>query len=182
MEKFSESFSDLLDGITKKLQVVVALVANPLAAGLGIRRKPDPCALVVFGASGDLTKRKLFPALYALAYRGLLPGSVRRHRRGAHRADHEAVPDRDAGRGQAVRARPLPLRRLRLACCRLRVRRDGVRRRQRRGPRRRRPGGGRSNAGDCGQPPPLSRRARRRRSRRSCARSASAASARAGRA
>ena len=48
-------------------------MANPLAAGLGIRRKPDPCALVVFGASGDLTKRKLFPALYALAYRGLLP-------------------------------------------------------------------------------------------------------------
>jgi glucose-6-phosphate 1-dehydrogenase len=29
--------------------------------------------LVVFGASGDLTKRKLFPALYSLAYRGLLP-------------------------------------------------------------------------------------------------------------
>ena len=27
----------------------------------------------MFGASGDLTKRKLFPALYALAYRGLLP-------------------------------------------------------------------------------------------------------------
>ena len=46
---------------------------NPLAEGLGIRRTPDPCALVVFGASGDLTKRKLFPALYALAYRGLLP-------------------------------------------------------------------------------------------------------------
>ena len=48
-------------------------MANPLAEGLGLRRKPDPCALVVFGASGDLTKRKLFPALYALAYRGLLP-------------------------------------------------------------------------------------------------------------
>jgi glucose-6-phosphate 1-dehydrogenase len=46
---------------------------NPLAQGLGIRRTPDPCALVVFGASGDLTKRKLLPALYALAYRGLLP-------------------------------------------------------------------------------------------------------------
>ena len=29
--------------------------------------------MVVFGASGDLTKRKLFPALYALAYRNLLP-------------------------------------------------------------------------------------------------------------
>ena len=47
--------------------------ANPLAAGLGVRRTPDPCAIVVFGASGDLTKRKLFPALYSLAYRRLLP-------------------------------------------------------------------------------------------------------------
>jgi glucose-6-phosphate 1-dehydrogenase len=31
--------------------------------------------LVVFGASGDLTKRKIFPALYALAFRRLLPES-----------------------------------------------------------------------------------------------------------
>ncbi len=46
---------------------------NPLLEGLGVRPKPEPCALVVFGASGDLTKRKLFPALYSLAYRGLLP-------------------------------------------------------------------------------------------------------------
>jgi len=46
---------------------------NPLAEGLGLRRRPDPCALVVFGASGDLTQRKLLPALYALAYRRLLP-------------------------------------------------------------------------------------------------------------
>ena len=29
--------------------------------------------MVIFGASGDLTRRKLFPALYALAYRRLLP-------------------------------------------------------------------------------------------------------------
>jgi glucose-6-phosphate 1-dehydrogenase len=48
-------------------------MANPLEVGLGVRRTPDPCALVVFGASGDLTKRKLFPALYSLAYRKLLP-------------------------------------------------------------------------------------------------------------
>jgi glucose-6-phosphate 1-dehydrogenase len=46
---------------------------NPLAEGLGLRRRPDPCALVIFGASGDLTKRKLLPAVYALAYRRLLP-------------------------------------------------------------------------------------------------------------
>jgi glucose-6-phosphate 1-dehydrogenase len=32
-----------------------------------------PCVLVIFGATGDLTKRKLFPALYNLAVEGLLP-------------------------------------------------------------------------------------------------------------
>jgi glucose-6-phosphate 1-dehydrogenase len=46
---------------------------NPLLEGLTLRRKPDPCVIVIFGASGDLTKRKLFPALYSLALRRLLP-------------------------------------------------------------------------------------------------------------
>jgi glucose-6-phosphate 1-dehydrogenase len=46
---------------------------NPLAEGLQVRRTPDPCVLTIFGASGDLTKRKLMPALYALAFRQLLP-------------------------------------------------------------------------------------------------------------
>jgi glucose-6-phosphate 1-dehydrogenase len=46
---------------------------NPLLEGLHVRRAPDPCVLTIFGASGDLTRRKLLPALYALAFRGLLP-------------------------------------------------------------------------------------------------------------
>ena len=46
---------------------------NPLLEGLHLRRTPDPCALVIFGASGDLTRRKLFPALYSLALRQMLP-------------------------------------------------------------------------------------------------------------
>jgi glucose-6-phosphate 1-dehydrogenase len=33
----------------------------------------DPCVLVIFGASGDLTRRKLLPSLYNLAEDGLLP-------------------------------------------------------------------------------------------------------------
>jgi glucose-6-phosphate 1-dehydrogenase len=40
------------------------------------RRQPnpaDPCAMVIFGASGDLTKRLLVPALYNLARTNLLP-------------------------------------------------------------------------------------------------------------
>jgi glucose-6-phosphate 1-dehydrogenase len=35
-------------------------------------RVGDPCVMVIFGASGDLTKRKLIPALYNLARDGLL--------------------------------------------------------------------------------------------------------------
>src|SRR5215210_1143845 len=46
---------------------------NPLLEGLELRRRPEPCVLTIFGASGDLTRRKIFPALYALAYRDLLP-------------------------------------------------------------------------------------------------------------
>src|SRR6202167_3608235 len=36
-------------------------------------RIPEPCVVVIFGASGDLTKRKLLPALYHLEQAGLLP-------------------------------------------------------------------------------------------------------------
>ena len=36
-------------------------------------RVPDPCIVVIFGASGDLTKRKLLPALFHLEQQGLLP-------------------------------------------------------------------------------------------------------------
>lgn len=40
---------------------------NPLRKGLRLEDKADPCAIVVFGATGDLTSRKLIPALYNLA-------------------------------------------------------------------------------------------------------------------
>src|SRR4051812_49818892 len=46
---------------------------NPLLEGLRLTRTPEPCAMVIFGASGDLTRRKILPALYALAFRRLLP-------------------------------------------------------------------------------------------------------------
>jgi len=36
-------------------------------------RSPSPQAIVVFGATGDLTRRKILPALYNLARQGLLP-------------------------------------------------------------------------------------------------------------
>ncbi len=39
-------------------------------------RKPDPCIVIIFGASGDLTKRKLLPALYHLVQGNLLPSEI----------------------------------------------------------------------------------------------------------
>ena len=47
--------------------------ANPLLDGLRIEPTPAPTALVIFGASGDLTRRKLLPAFYHLFVEGLLP-------------------------------------------------------------------------------------------------------------
>src|SRR5258708_35652182 len=47
--------------------------SNPLLDGLRIEPTPSPTALVIFGASGDLTRRKLLPALYQLARGQRLP-------------------------------------------------------------------------------------------------------------
>ena len=46
---------------------------NPLRAGLRLERTPQPCTMVIYGATGDLTHRKLMPALYNLAREQLLP-------------------------------------------------------------------------------------------------------------
>ncbi|MGE0142513.1 MAG: glucose-6-phosphate dehydrogenase [Planctomycetota bacterium] len=46
---------------------------NPLADELTSTRRARPCVLVIFGATGDLTQRKLVPALMRLASDGLLP-------------------------------------------------------------------------------------------------------------
>jgi glucose-6-phosphate 1-dehydrogenase len=41
---------------------------NPLQDPLRFARPVPPCAIVIFGASGDLSKRKLLPSLYRLFY------------------------------------------------------------------------------------------------------------------
>jgi glucose-6-phosphate 1-dehydrogenase len=50
--------------------------ANPLREGLSTRAVPQPCAIVIFGVTGDLAHRKLIPALYNLAADGELPPAV----------------------------------------------------------------------------------------------------------
>lgn len=52
---------------------MLPLPPNPLAESTRIERLPDPCTMVIFGASGDLAKRKLIPAIFDLARDGMLP-------------------------------------------------------------------------------------------------------------
>jgi glucose-6-phosphate 1-dehydrogenase len=52
-----------------------SLPPNPLAEGIDTTRRAPPGVLVVFGASGDLTSRKLLPALEQLSRRRLLPAA-----------------------------------------------------------------------------------------------------------
>jgi glucose-6-phosphate 1-dehydrogenase len=58
---------------------------------------PPPQTLVVFGASGDLARRKLLPALYDLAYEGLLPERCAIVGSGASRLDDPGFRERARG-------------------------------------------------------------------------------------
>src|ERR1700754_2686818 len=49
------------------------VVDNPMRVGMRLERTAGPCAVIIFGASGDLAKRKLIPALYRLVQERLLP-------------------------------------------------------------------------------------------------------------
>ena len=87
-------------------------------------RVPEPCALVVFGVTGDLARKKLIPAVYDLANRGLLPpgfvllGFARRDwgdgdfEQIAREAAQQGRPHRVPRRGLAAARRldPLPAR------------------------------------------------------------------------
>lgn len=55
---------------------MVKLLENPLRVGLRQERTPEPLILVIFGASGDLTQRKLVPALYQLKRERRLPAEL----------------------------------------------------------------------------------------------------------
>ena len=58
-----------------KEPVMPGAVPNPLRSVLDRRlpRIAGPCVLVLFGVTGDLSRKKLLPAIYDLANRGLLP-------------------------------------------------------------------------------------------------------------
>ncbi len=55
---------------------MVTLLENPLRVGLQQDRMPEPLIMVIFGASGDLTQRKLVPAIYHLRLERRLPSEI----------------------------------------------------------------------------------------------------------
>ena len=71
-------------------------------------RIPGPCAVVIFGVTGDLARKKLMPAIYDLANRGLLPANFALV--GFARRDWDRRGFRQAGlrRGQTARPHPVP--------------------------------------------------------------------------
>jgi glucose-6-phosphate 1-dehydrogenase len=82
--------------------------SNPLRRGLVEDRTGEPCAVVIFGASGDLTRRKLMPALYNLAVSRSLPsgfavvGVARRAK-----SDDQFRSEMKEGVGQHSRRKPI---------------------------------------------------------------------------
>ncbi len=52
---------------------MVAILENPLRVGMQQERTSDPAIIVIFGASGDLTQRKLIPAIYQIRRERRLP-------------------------------------------------------------------------------------------------------------
>ena len=48
---------------------------NPLNAGINLTHAPQPCTVVIFGGGGDLTRRKLLPAIYNQSLDGEIPAN-----------------------------------------------------------------------------------------------------------
>ena len=53
--------------------MVTAVGENPLRSGMQLHRTPEPCTMIIMGATGDLAHRKLIPSLYNLEVDHLLP-------------------------------------------------------------------------------------------------------------
>ena len=73
---------------------MTTFLENPLRVGLRQERVPEPQILIIFGASGDLTQRKLVPALYQMHLDRRLPpeltivGVARRSREHEYFREH----------------------------------------------------------------------------------------------
>lgn len=79
--------------------------ANPLIEPGRTNKTIDPCIMVIFGATGDLTKRKLAPALYNLGKEGSLPANFACV--GFARRDFDFASDVKEGISKYSRTKPI---------------------------------------------------------------------------
>src|SRR6476659_864413 len=59
--------------LASETPAIAGALEGAARSGPLLQRPEDGCAFVIFGASGDLTGRKLIPALYNLSCQDLLP-------------------------------------------------------------------------------------------------------------
>jgi hypothetical protein len=85
---------------------------NPLREGLRLERVPDPCAFVLFGATGDLAHRKVMPAIYQLWRTNLLPAEFSLVAVARRPYTNEAFAPKFARRSRSTRASSRSTRRL----------------------------------------------------------------------
>ena len=92
----------------EKISVPSSALPNPLREGLVEERIPEPATMVIFGASGDLARRKLLPALYSLTRDRLLPARFAVLGFGRHAQDDEAFrAEMRRGCDEFARRRPV---------------------------------------------------------------------------
>ena len=92
----------------EKISVPSSALPNPLREGLVEERIPEPATMVIFGASGDLARRKLLPALYSLTRDRLLPARFAVLGFGRHAQDDDAFREEmRRGCDEFARRRPV---------------------------------------------------------------------------
>ena len=92
----------------EKISVPSSALPNPLREGLVEERIPEPATMVIFGASGDLARRKLLPALYSLTRDRLLPARFAVLGFGRHAQDDAAFREEmRRGCDEFARRRPV---------------------------------------------------------------------------
>ena len=75
------------DGVTNHVHAAARVSPHAPAGGL---RRAEPCVMVIFGAGGDLTRRKLMPSLFHLMGDGLLADTFHIVGVGREGPDHES--------------------------------------------------------------------------------------------
>ena len=79
---------------------------NPLREGVRLERTAEPCTVVIFGASGDLTKRKARPGALSPDAGATPAGRVRHRRVRAHADEPRRVSRQDERRDRSLTPKP----------------------------------------------------------------------------